>query len=126
MSYNQSTISTEYHDPTIYVENSRAVFELDASKEGYLPNMRLLNLGINQETGITGQYNRLLGALAMIKSIRLMDGRTELSALRQPREYMAFMAQLRTNSDNKSSASWEKRNQLGLEIFASNEKLKDV
>ena len=126
MSYNQSTISTEYHDPTIYVENSRAVFELDASKEGYLPNMRLLNLGINQEAGITGEYNRLLGALAMIKSIRLMDGRTELSALRQPREYMAFMAQLRTNSDNKSSASWEKRNQLGLEIFASNEKLRKM
>ena len=45
MSYNQGTITTEYHDPTIYIENNRAVFELDGSKEGYLPNMRLLNLG---------------------------------------------------------------------------------
>lgn len=126
MSYNAGTISTEYHDPTIYVENNRAVFELDGSKEGYLPNMRILGLGMSQANGITAQYNRLLGALSVIKSIRLMDGRTELSALRQPREYMAFQSQLRTNSDNKSSACWEKRNQLGLEIFASNEKLKKV
>ncbi len=126
MSYNAGTISTEYHDPTIYVANNRAVFELDASKEGYLPNMRLLNLGMSQAAGVNAQYNRLQGALALIKSIRLMDGRTELSALRQPREYLAFQNQLRSNADNKSSASWEKRNQLGMEIFASNEKLKHV
>jgi len=98
MSYNAGTISTEYHDPTIYVANNRAVFELDASKEGYLPNMRLLNLGMSQAAGINAQYNRLQGALALIKSIRLMDGRTELSALRQPREYLAFQNQLRSNA----------------------------
>ncbi len=126
MSYNQGTITTDYHDPTIFVENNRCRFELDGSKEGYLPNMRLLNLGVKQANGVTGQYNRLLGALSLIKNIRLMDGRTELSALRQPREYMGFQSQLRTNSDNKSSACWEKRNALGLEIFASNEKLKKV
>jgi len=126
MSYNQGTITTEYVDPTIYVENNRCSFELDGTKEGYLPNMRLLNIGISQTAGVTGAYNRLLGALSVIKNIRLMDGRTELSALRAPREYMAFQSQLRTNSDNKSSACWEKRNALGMEIFAANEKLKKV
>ena len=98
MSYNQGTITTEYVDPTIYVQNNRCTFELDGTKEGYLPNMRLLNIGISQAQGVQGAYNRLLGALSVIKNIRLMDGRTELSALRQPREYMGFQSQLRTNS----------------------------
>lgn len=124
MSYNQGTITTDYHDPTIFVENNRAVFELDGSKEGYLPNMRLINLGC--KSSVAGKYNRLMGALGVIKNIRLMDGRTELSALRQPREYLGFQEQLRSNSDNKSSASYEKRNALGMEIHAANETLKHM
>ncbi len=121
MSYNKGTITTEYIDPNIFVPNNRCTFELDGSKEGYLPNMRLLNIGVTSATG--GRYNRLCGALSVVKSIRLMDGRTELSALRSPREYMAFQSQLRTNSDNKSSASWEKRNALGMEINSTTETL---
>lgn len=114
MSYNQNSITTEYVDPIIFVPNQRATFELDGNKLGYSTNMRLLDLGAASDG--THDYNRLLGTIATIRNIRLLDGKTELSALRSPAQYLAFMNQARTNADNKSSASWLKRSDLGYEV----------
>ena len=36
--YSDSTIKTQYLDPRIYVENSRATFELDSNEAAYLPD----------------------------------------------------------------------------------------
>lgn len=126
MSYNQGSMKTEYVDPNVFVpgQQGRAVFELDGTKMGYAPNMRLLNLGVVSNG--THDYNRLLGAIAVIRNIRLLDGRTELSALRSPAEYLAFKAQQRTNSDNKSSASWLKRSIIGYDIDQENGKLNHI
>ena len=123
-SYNNGDVYTEYIDPQIYVANNRASFALDASHLAYLPNMRLLNVGVTA-AGATA-YNRLVGSMAVIRNIRLMDGRTELSALRNPAPYLAFKSQQRTNADNKSTASWLKNSLVGLEIDATNEKLNHI
>lgn len=120
-SYNNGDLHTEYIDPQIYVPNGRASFDLDASKLAYLPNMRLLNVGVTSSAA--GAYNRLVGSMSVIKNIRLLDGRTELSALRNPVPYLGFKAQQRTNADNKSSASWLKNATTGLEISEINDKL---
>lgn len=117
-SYNNGDLHTEYIDPQIYVPNGRASFDLDASKLAYLPNMRLLNVGVTSNAA--SAYNRLVGSMSVIKNIRLLDGRTELSALRNPVPYLGFKAQQRTNADNKSSASWLKNSTTGLEINSIN------
>jgi len=114
MSYNSGSLSTEYVDPSIFVPGQRCIFELDGSKLGYGTNMRLLDLGCVSNGA--HDYNRLLGAISLIRNIKLMDGRTELSALRQPAQYLAFKNQARSNADNKSSASYLKRSELGLEL----------
>ena len=124
MSYNQNSITTEYIDPVIFVPNQRATFELDGTKLAYSTNMRLLDLGASSDG--TNDYNRLLGTIATIRNIRLLDGKTELSALRSPAQYLAFMNQSRTNADNKSSASWLKRSDLGYEVDAVRLKLSKV
>ena len=119
-SYINGDLRTEYIDPQVYVPNGRASFDLDASNLAYLPNMRLLNVGVTS-TGDT--YNRLVGSLAVVRNIRLLDGRTELSALRNPAPYLAFKSQQRTNADSKSTASWLKNTMVGLEISEADEKL---
>ena len=124
MSYNNGSLSTEYIDPSIFVPGQRCVFELDGSKLGYATNMRLLDLGAVSDGA--HDYNRLLGCVSLIKNIRLMDGRTELSALRSPAQYLAFKNQSRSNADNKSSASFLKRSELGLEIDVTNKKLNHI
>ena len=126
MSYNQGSMKTEYVDPNVFVPGAqgRAIFELDGTKMGYSPNMRLLNIGVVSNGA--HDYNRLLGAIACIRNIRLLDGRTELSALRSPAQYLAFKAQQRTNSDNKSSASWLKRSVIGYDIDQQNGKLNHI
>ena len=120
-SYNNGDVHTEYIDPQIYVPNGRASFSLDASKLAYLPNLRMLNVGVSVD--VATKYNRLVGSMACIRNIRLLDGRTELSALRNPAPYLAFKSQQRTNADNKSTASWFKNSMVGLEINELNDKL---
>ena len=126
MSYEEGSVKTEYIDPVIFVPNQRCTFELDGSKMAYLPSMRILNLGVITGGGNRNSYNRLLGACSVIKNIRLLDGKTELSALRNPSQYLAFNNSMRTNADNKSSASFLKETQLGFECSTISQKLSHV
>lgn len=123
-SYNNGDLRTEYIDPQIFIPNGRASFDLDASKLAYLPNMRLLNVGVTSDAA--GAYNRLVGSMSVIRNIRLLDGRTELSALRNPVPYLGFKSQQRTNADNKSSACWLKNSRVGLDIQQTNEVLNNI
>ena len=79
--YSDSNVKTRYLDPKIYVPavngGGRATFELDASEAAYLPNMRLTNLGVT--AAAKTDYNKQLGALALIRNIRLLDGKVVLS-----------------------------------------------
>ena len=109
--YASGSIRSVYIDPVSFVPNGRCAFELDASKTAYLTNMRLLDLGCT--TDVKVDYTQGLGCLALIKNIRLMDARTELSALRNPAQYLFWKNSNRTNSDNKSQDKYLKRNNLG-------------
>tara|TARA_R110000803_G_scaffold33356_1_gene73061 strand:+ start:1153 stop:2409 length:1257 start_codon:yes stop_codon:yes gene_type:complete len=108
---------TEYIDPVSYIQNQRCRFELDGSKLAYLPNMRLLDLGCS--SNVATAYSRGLGVVSLIKNIRLLDARTELSALRTVAPYMFFKSSNHTNSENKSVKSWLERNNMGHETRAS-------
>ena len=125
MSYSDGAVKTMYLDPVSFVPNGRAAFELDAKKLAYLPNMRLLNLGADNTTGPTG-YSLGLGAVALIKNCRLMDARTELSALRNVAPYAFFKNVNRSNDINKSNDSYLKRNNLGYEINGLDNKVSRV
>tara|TARA_R110002074_G_scaffold359773_1_gene532342 strand:+ start:3269 stop:4525 length:1257 start_codon:yes stop_codon:yes gene_type:complete len=124
MSYTDGSLQTQYLDPVSFVPNGRASWELDGDKMAYMSNMRLLDLGVTSNPAHT--YSRGLGALACIKSIRLLDGRTELSALRNPAPYLFFKNANRSNAINKSNDSYFKKNQLGLEINSVDNKLTHI
>ena len=123
MAYN-GNLETMYLDPVSFVPNQRCAFELDGTKLAYMSNMRLLNLGVITDDVI--DYNEGLGALSLIKNIRLMDARTELSALRNPAQYLFFKNSNRTNATNKSEDKYLKRYALGAEVLAVNNKVSGV
>lgn len=120
MSYN-GNIETIYLDPVSFVPGGRCAFELDGTKLAYLSNMRLLNVGVVSDANI--DYSHGLGAMAIIKNARLMDARTELSALRTLAPLQFFKNCNRTNATNKSEDSFLKRNQLGFEINSADNKV---
>ena len=114
MSYNNGAIETEYIDPVSFT-TSRCAFELNPTRLGILPNMRLLDIGVTNGTGVSA-YARGLGAAALIKNIRLLDGRTELSCLRNVAPYIQFKNMNRSNDINKSNDSYLKRSRVGFEV----------
>ena len=122
--YFDGSVETQYLDPVSYVPNGRCAFELDGDKMAYLSNMRLLDIGV--VAGTQTDYSKGLGAMALIKNIRLMDARTELSALRNPAQYLFFKNANRSNAINKSNDSYLKRNALGLEIQATDGRLAHI
>mgnify|MGYP003671715083 CR=1 FL=1 len=114
MSYNNGAIETEYIDPVSFT-TSRCAFELNPNRLGILPNMRIINLGVTNNTGVS-VYSRGLGAVSVLKNLRLLDGRTELSCLRNIAPYLQFKNLNKENAINKSNDSYLKRNRLGFEI----------
>lgn len=122
--YFDGSIQTQYLDPVSYVPNGRCAFELDGDKMAYLSNMRLLDLGVVSVA--SSPYSLGLGALSLIKNIRLMDARTELSSLRNPAQYLFYKNCNRSNAINKSNDSFLKRNAIGYEIDSSDNKLKNM
>jgi len=125
MSYNTGVTQTEYLDPVSFT-TSRCAFELNPNRLGILPNMRLLNVGADNSAGDTKPYARGTGACGIIKNIRLMDARTELSCLRNVAPYLQFKNMARRNDINKSNDSYLKRTELGFEINGANNKLQHL
>lgn len=122
--YFDGSIETEYIDPVSFVPGLRCRFELDGTKMAYLSNMRLLDIGVT--SGSAQNYNLGLGAISLIKNIRLLDGRTELSALRNPGQYLFFKNANRSNAINKSNDSFLKRNGIGFEVAEDTNKITNV
>ena len=123
--FSNGSIKTMYIDPVSFVPNGRCAFELDASKAMYLPNMRLLNVGCFNGTGVV-PYSLGVGASAVIRNISLLDARTELSAQRNITPLSFFKNLNRSNNINKSNDSWLKRNRLGFEVNGINNKITSV
>ena len=124
MSSYSGNLETMYLDPVSFVPNGRCAFELDGTKLAYMSNMRLLNLGTISASA--QDYNAGLGALALIKNIKLMDARTELSQMRNPAQYLYFKNSNRTNATNKSEDAFLKRNQMGYEVQGTNNKIRRI
>lgn len=125
MSYSSGAVKTMYLDPVSFVPNGRCAFELDSKHLVYLPNMRLLNLGCDNDT-TAHSYSRGLGAVALVQNCRLLDARTELSALRNVAPYAFFKNMNRSNDINKSNDSYFKRNDLGYEIDGLSNKVNHI
>ena len=98
--YSDSNVKTRYLDPKIYVPandgSGRCTFELDANESAYLPNLRLTNLGVT--IGAISPYNKQLGALSLIRNIRLMDGKVVLSQVNDFRFHRGFINVNKPNS----------------------------
>ena len=109
--YSDSNVSTKYLDPTIYTENARCTFQLDQTESAYLPNLRLLFLGVVGSA--PGEYNGLVGALSLIRNISLLDGKTVLCSLNEAQFYQGFVNQNKSNERNQSVASFQDCSKLG-------------
>ena len=119
--YSDSNVSTRYLDPKIYTENARCSFELDSNEAAYLPNLRLLFVGLVSD-GNT-DYNRLLGSLGLIKNARLLDGKTVLCSANEHQFYQGFQNINTTNEKNQSVDSSQVCSGLGFTVDGSTRKV---
>tara|TARA_R110002012_G_C11583652_1_gene605593 strand:- start:9 stop:1250 length:1242 start_codon:yes stop_codon:yes gene_type:complete len=122
--YSDSNVATRYLDPKIYTENARCSFELDSNEAAYLPNLRLLFVGLISD-GNT-DYNRLLGSLALIKNARLLDGKTVLCAANEHQFYQGFKNINASNERNQSVDSSQVCSGLGFTVDGSTRKVNRI
>lgn len=94
--YSDQNVKTKYLDPRVYVPNSRAVFDLDLSEAAYMPNLKLGFVGLTSSAAAS--YARGVGAGSIIRSARLVDGKTVLSQLNEAQFYRAFQNQNKKNA----------------------------
>ena len=119
--YSDENVATRYLDPKIFTENARCSFSLDSNESAYLPNMRLLFLGA--VTDSSQDYNHLLGALALVKNARLLDGKTILCSANEHQFYQGFLNVNQPNEHNQSAASYQSCSALGLTVNGTTRKL---
>lgn len=112
--YSDANVSTKYLDPHIYTENARCTFQLDQSEAAYLPNLRLTFLGVVSSGEIA--YNELVGALGLIRNIRLLDGKTVLCSLNEAQFYSGFKNVNHPNEVNQSAESYQDCSGLGFTV----------
>ena len=112
--YSDQNVATRYSDPKIYTENSRCSFELDSNEAAYLPNMRLLFLGLTSDNAT--DYNHLLGAMGLIRNARLLDGKTVLCGANENQFYQGFKNINATNERNQSVDSFQSCSALGFTV----------
>lgn len=110
MSFYTSQVNTKLIDPNVYVSNLRVEFQLP--KGDYGNRMRLMNVGLTAAG--TPKYNTYLGALASIKSVRLLNGRDELDACRECNRYLSFKRFNNSDSKNLGLGQQKMKNQYGL------------
>ncbi len=119
MSFYTSSIQTQLLDPRLDQSNKRAEFRFNEDTT-YLSNLRLVNVGI---TATAAPYNYGAGIYECIKSIRLLDGNTELTstpALEFGR-YMAFKNYQKENSSNRSINHFLNGSGMGYEVQGLND-----
>lgn len=128
--YSDSNVGTQYVDPKSFIEGThinasgRVNFELDGTSLAFLPNMRLLNVGVSSNG--SHLYNKLVGAYAIINTIRLLDGKTELSACNVAHMIQGFKNINRTNSHSEAVDSKLSQSSLGWEVQGSDRKISRV
>lgn len=109
--YSGGKVKCEILDATHDRSNFRSEWKLDRRDNGYLSNMRLVNVGVEGAGG--ANYNILCGVMGVIKRIRLMDGKTELCSLREANRWLGFKNLLHPNSVNESVSQDVLKNKIG-------------
>ena len=112
--YSDSNVETRYLDPRIFVPNSRATFELDSLEAAYLPNLRLCVIGTDSSN--IANYNDLVGALSIIRTISLYDGKQELSSINNAQLYRGFLNTNKKNSICESVTATLEGSGLGYSV----------
>jgi len=110
--YSSSQVKTLYLDPKSFVDGSRAVFELEGHHLAYLPNMRLLNVGV---FGTAAPYNDFIGPNAIIDRVTLYDGKTKLSERNKYGLYRGFVLHNQKNSALQSVSAQRNLNKIGFQ-----------
>ena len=98
-------------DP-VFDRPNRAEFRLPSGDHVYLSSMRLINVGVTSSTA-NSKYNPILGALAAIKSISLMDGAEQLDTVQVAPLISAVKNLNRRNDENLSMNRFLKKIGLG-------------
>jgi len=123
--YSDSNVKTRYLDPKIYVPavngSGRCTFELDQNEVAYLPNLRLTNVGVT--TSSVGGYNKQVGALSIIRNIKLMDGKVMLSQVNEFRFHRGFINVNKPNSVCEAVSSKLECSALGFSQSGVNYKV---
>ena len=110
MAYYTSEVNTKLIDPNVYVSNLRVEFQLPSGDYGN--RMRLMNVGLTAAG--TPFYNTYLGAVASIKSVRLLNGRDELDACRECNRYLSFKRFNKSDAKGLGLEQQKSKNRYGL------------
>jgi len=113
--YSGGEVKTRTLDPVNDISNVRSEFRLD-SIPVIMSNMRLGNVGLQGGAGATNKYNPLTGSYGVIRNIRLMDGQTEISSLRDANRWLGFKNAQLSNSKNESVNRYISNDQLGFYV----------
>ena len=114
--YSDGNVETKYLDPKSFIDGARCTFDLgNRTHMAILPNMRLINVGI-ASTDVGRSYNTLIGVEGLIKNIRLLDGRTELTKTSNYQLYKGFVNSNQKNAKSISMRSERIHARLGAEI----------
>ena len=118
MSYYTSDIETTEIQAHTNSSNFRTEFRLPSNKL-YMSNMRLMNVGWQQNTGVTPAINRLVGCYGCIKNLSLYDDNELLDGLDNFNLWAAFTCYNKANDANYSTNNFLKKNNTGLTTLGS-------
>ena len=122
--YSDNNVKTKYLDPRVFVAGKRAVFDLDLTEAGYMPNIKLGLLGVTSSIAYT--YNQLCGVAAMVRSARLLDGKTVLSQLNAAQFYKGFLNQNKPNAHAEVRTSNVELSSNGRTVFGLKDEVSRV
>ena len=110
MAFYTSGIKTSILDATFDKANFQTEFRF-MEDTLYLPNLRLLNVGV---LGDNEKYNELVGSYGVIKSIHLYDGNTLLDQVLECGRWLGWKNFNNSNDSNKNLNNVLSNNALGF------------
>jgi len=111
MALYSGSLKTQILDDISFSQN-KIQFNFDADTM-YYSNIRLVDLGM---IGTATEYNPLGGVYSQIRNIRLLDGRKEISAMRNASRYLSFTNLLASNAENRDANHKMTKNEIGYTV----------
>ena len=111
MSLYSGSLRTQILDDISFSQN-KIQFNFDADTM-YYSNLRLIDMGM---FGTATTYNPLGGVYGQIRNIRLLDGRKEISAMRNASRYLGFTNLLASNTENRDANHKMTKNKIGYSV----------